>query len=152
DNLNHHKAFMPEPYLLDRSKISANRPLVVFFEHTRCHACDVLHAGPLNSEVIAADLKKMDVVQVDMRSETRLITPDGRKITAHQWARELDLYYAPTIIFFDQQGKEIIRINSVVWLYRLKNVLEYVISGVHKKYETYQLWRQHTGRQKAGME
>lgn len=152
NELNRHTTFMPAPYILDRSRLSAHRPLAVFFEQPRCHACDVLHAGPLSNETIMADLKKMDVVQLNMQSETRLIAPNGRKITASEWARELDLYYSPTIIFFDQQGKEILRINSVVWLYRLKNVLEYVLSGAHKEYETYQLWRQHIGRQKAGFE
>ncbi|MDY6978933.1 MAG: thioredoxin fold domain-containing protein [Pseudomonadota bacterium] len=152
DKLNQHTAFMPAPYILDRSKIPASRPLAVFFEQPRCHACDVLHAGPLSNDLITTNFKKMDVVQLNMQSETRLMTPDGRNITAAQWARELDLYYAPTIIFFDEQGKEILRINSVVWLYRLKNVLEYILSGAHKNYETYQLWRQHKGRQKAGFE
>ncbi len=152
EHLNQHVSFMPEPYILDRSIIPANRPLAVFFEQPRCHACDVLHAGPLSNEVITDDLKKMDAVQLNMQSETRLLTPDGRKTTSRQWADELELYYFPTIIFFDEQGKEIIRINSVVWLYRLKNVIEYVLSGAYKNYETYQLWRQHKGRQKAGFE
>lgn len=146
DTLNSHPSFMPPPYLLDRSHIAANIPLAVFFEQKRCFACDVLHAGPLSDEGITAKLKAMDVVQLDMGSDTKVITPDGRHMTAKQWAADLELFYAPTIIFFDEQGKEIIRINSVVWVYRLNNVLDYVSSGAYKKYETYLLWRQATGR------
>ena len=152
DKLNQHASFMPAPYILDRSRIPATRPMAVFFEQPRCHACDVLHAGPLSDDGITEELKKMDVVQLNRQSQARLITPDGRKTTARRWSHELELYYAPTIVFFDEQGKEILRINSVVWLYRLNNVLEYVLSGAHKKYETYQLWRQHKGQQKAGLE
>ena len=39
--------FLPGPYMLDRSVIPGERPLVVFFEQGNCHACDVLHTGPL---------------------------------------------------------------------------------------------------------
>jgi thioredoxin-related protein len=146
DTLNSHPAFMSPPYLLDRSRIPAKRPLAVFFEEKHCHACDILHAGPLSDEGISKKLQSMDVVQLDMNSDTRLITPDGRHLTAKQWAAELGLYYAPTIIFFDTHGKEIIRINSVVWVYRLNHVLDYVLDGGYKQYATYQLWRQARGR------
>jgi len=30
----------------------------------------------------------------------------------------------------------------VVWFYRLRSVLKYVLSGGYKKYPTFQLWRQ----------
>jgi len=152
DTLNPHPSFMSPPYLLDRSRIAAKGPLAVFFEEKHCHACDILHAGPLSDEGITAKLKSMDVVQLDMAADTKVITPDGRQLSAKQWAADLGLYYSPTIIFFDPHGKEIIRINSVVWVYRLNHVLDYVLSGAYKQYQTYQLWRMAQGRKKQGMD
>ena len=152
DILNTHPSFMSPPYLLDRSRIAAQRPLVVLFEQKRCHACDVLHAGPLSHPEITQRLKRLDVVQLDLRSETKLIRPDGKRTTAGDWARELDLFYTPTLIIFDERGKEIIRISSVVWVYRLNNVLNYISTGAYKKYDTYQLWRQYLMRKKMGVE
>jgi thioredoxin-related protein len=64
-------------------------------------------------------------------------------MTAQQWADKLGLYYSPTIIFFDEQGKEILRIDSVIRFYRLNGVLEYILSKDYLEYETFQLWRQH---------
>jgi thioredoxin-related protein len=152
DSLNSNSAFMSPPYLLDRSHIPAAGPMAVFFEQKHCHACDVLHAGPLNDAEIKDRLKQIDVIQLDSYSDTKVLTPEGKRTTARKWAQNLDIYYSPTIIFFDEHGKEIIRINSVVWVYRLKNVLEYVLSGEYKKYETYQLWRQHLSRVKSGVQ
>ncbi|MDZ7661099.1 thioredoxin family protein [Thiohalophilus sp.] len=148
DRLNTHPVFASPPYALDRSKMPAARPLAVFFEQPRCHACDVLHAGPLGNDRIIASLKQMDVIQLDMQSDTRLITPGGRRLTARQWADELDLYYSPTLVFFDENGKEIIRINSVVWVYRLNSVLDYILTGAYKRHDTYQAWRQFLARKK----
>lgn len=152
NSLNSHPSFMKPPYLLDRSHIPAKTPLAVFFEEKHCHACDILHAGPLANEAISGKLKSMDVVQLDMGSDTKLITPGGEHVTARQWAEKLGLYYSPTIIFFDQHGEEIIRIDSVVWVYRLNHVLDYVLSGDYRKYKTYQLWRTAMNRKKQAAE
>lgn len=140
--LNSNEIFNSPPYLLDRSHISAGQPLMVVFERTRCHACDVLHGGPFVRPEIEGELLKLEAVQLDMNSKKILITPDGKKLSASQWADKLNINYSPTILFFDEKGKEIIRIESVVWFYRLRNVLKYILSGGYKKYPTFQLWRQ----------
>ena len=143
DALNTHDAFLPPPYALDRSRFPADRPLLVAFERRNCHACDVLHAGPLSDPRIKQLLQQLDVVQLDMRSATPILTPDGRKISAQQWAEQLQLDYAPTLVLFDERGKEIIRIDSVVWFYRLQNVLDYVNTKGYRQFPTFQAWRQH---------
>lgn len=146
DELNDHELTMPPPYALDRSHFSATRPLAVMFERRNCHACDVLHAGPLSEPRIRQLLENMDLVQLDVRANTPVITPAGVKTTASDWANKLGLDYAPTLIFFDTVGKEIIRIDSVVWFYRLRNVLTYIESEGYKTYPTFQLWRQQNRR------
>jgi thioredoxin-related protein len=134
--------FNKPPYLLDRSKIKAEQPLMVIFERKHCHACDVLHGGPFTRTEIETQLLQLETVQLDINSEQPVFTPDGQKISSEKWAEQLNINYTPTIIFFDQKGKEIIRIESVVWFYRLRNVLKYVLTGAYNKYATFQLWRQ----------
>ena len=61
--------------------------------------------------------------------------------SAKAWADKLGLSYAPTIIFYDESGKEIIRVDSVVGFFRLKNVLRYVNTRAYRKQPSYQIWR-----------
>ena len=140
--LNKNDLFNSPPHLLDRSKIKAEQPLMVIFERKRCHACDILHGGPLILPEIENELLKLEAIQIDINSKKLLITPSGQKISAQQWVEQLNINYSPTIMFFDAKGKEIIRIESVVWFYRLRNVLKYVLNEGYKKYPTFQLWRQ----------
>jgi len=140
--LNANDAFNPAPHLLDRSRVKAQQPLLVIFERTKCHACDVLHGGPFNRPEIESELLRLEAVQLDIHSKQPIITPAGKKLTIDKWAEKLDINYTPTMIFFDENGKEIIRIDSVVWFYRLRNVFKYVLTGGYKKYSTFQLWRQ----------
>ncbi len=150
NELNFHDIFARKPYVLDRSKARASRPLVVFFEQSKCHACDVLHSGPLKDPLLLQNLRNMDVVQLDMWANTPVLTPDGQKTTARAWADALKLFYTPTLIFFDEQGEEIIRVDSTVRLYRLSRVVQYVLSKAYQDYPIFQRW--HTSQVQSQLE
>jgi thioredoxin-related protein len=139
DTLNDSEIFSPPPFRLPA--ILKQKPLAVFFEERRCHSCDVLHAGPLNRPAIISEFKRINAVQLDMWAATPVTTPQGEKTTAKKWADELALDYAPTLIFYDESGKEIIRVDSVVGFLRLKNVLKYINSRAYRTQPSYQLWR-----------
>jgi thioredoxin-related protein len=144
--LNEQDYFQPPPYAFDRTRFAAQRPLAVFFEQGNCHACDVLHTQPLQEPNIQEMMWDLDVAQLNMWADTPVLTPGGRRTTAQAWARELGLFYAPTVIFFDEGGHEIIRVGSVVRLYRLRNVLDYVLSRGYRVEPNFQHWRSRHGR------
>jgi thioredoxin-related protein len=139
-DLNDEDFFSPPPYNMDRSRFASGRPLAVFFEQGDCHACDVLHGQALREPAIYAFFEQFDNVQLDMWSEAPVITPSGERTTARDWAERLGLFYAPSIIFFDEGGEEILRVESVVRFYRLRNVLNYIASKAYLT-ESYQEWR-----------
>jgi len=145
DDLIEEDFFTPAPYNLDRSNFSGERPLVVFFEKGDCHACDILHTQPLKHRAVARLFGQFDSVQLNIYSDTPVITPDGRKTTAKKWADDLDIFYAPSMVFFDENGKEIIRLDSVVRFFRLRNVLNYIITGAYKSHPSFQEWRLASG-------
>ncbi|MCU0834136.1 MAG: thioredoxin fold domain-containing protein [Chromatiaceae bacterium] len=138
--LNVQDFFAPPPYNLDRTRFPSERPLAVFFEQGECHACDVLHGQSLRKPAIYRLFEGFDNVQLDMWSDTPVITPDGRRTTARDWAADLGLFFAPTIIFFDERGQEVMRVDSVVGFFRLRNVLNYITSRAYLT-ESYQSWR-----------
>jgi thioredoxin-related protein len=76
-----------------------------------------------------------------MWSDTPVMTPSGEHTTARDWAEELGLFYAPSLLFFDEQGEEIIRVASVVGFYRLSSVLDYINTGAYKDGTDFQTWR-----------
>ena len=136
---NENPIFSKPPYQLD--KLLKAKPLVVFFEEKKCHPCDVLHAGPMSRADIPKQFKQMYAVQLDMWADTPVTTPAGKSTTAKAWADALALDYAPTLIFYDESGKEIIRVDSVVGFYRLRSVLRYVNTHAYRKQPSYQIWR-----------
>ena len=86
------------------------------------------------------EIQKMNVVQLNMWADTPLTTPQEIKTTARDWAKSLEIFYAPSIVFFDTAGNEIIRVDSVARFYRLWGVLDYVNQEGYKKSTDYQDW------------
>jgi thioredoxin-related protein len=133
---------MKPPLALDRSVFPASQPLAVIFERPNCHACDVLHSEPLRDAVVRERLAGFDVAQLNVvDDETPVLTPDGRHLTPRQWSNELELFYTPTLIFFDTQGVEIFRIDSVVQFFRLAGVLRYVAEKAYQENPVFQHWK-----------
>jgi thioredoxin-related protein len=147
DGLNEEVFLSPPPYALDRSRLDGEMPLVVFFEQGECHACDVLHSAPLQNAEIRHLLHRFESVQLDIWADTPVITPGGEHTTSRAWAERLGLFYTPTLLFFDNRGEEILRVDSVVGFYRLRKVLEYILDGAYHRGITLQQYRRRQGEE-----
>jgi thioredoxin-related protein len=140
-DLNDQDFFEPPPHNMDRSQVPSERPLVVFFEQGDCHACDVLHGEALQETMIQRQFQDFDSVQLDIWSDMPVVTPSGERTTARRWAQDLGLFYTPSLLFFDEHGRELLRVDSVVGFYRLRNVLNYISSKAYLDEPDYQRWR-----------
>jgi thioredoxin-related protein len=118
--------------LADLSTVS-DRPLAVLFEDSACVACDALHDGHLKDPAVDAALEKMTFVRLDALSEEPIVNPAGNETTPKAWAEELDVNYRPSIVLFDR-GKEIARIESMLYRYHFTGVLEYVAGRHYEQY------------------
>lgn len=138
--LNERDFFLEEPYDLT-SLINQDKTTAVFFEQSNCHACDLLHSGPLSNDDILTEIEQMNIIQLNMWSDTPVTTPKGLKTTAKLWAKSLNVFYAPSILFFDEQGEEVFRVDSITHFYRLLGVLDYINKKGYKQTNDYQDWR-----------
>ena len=134
--LNAEPFFLAAPY--DLTRHAGSKPLAVFFEQGDCPNCDTLHRKILADAGTRELLQGFDAVQLDMWHNTALRLPDGTASNARQWARQLDVKYAPTLILFDESGKEIIRSEAFLKLFHFQTVLDYVLSGSYKQQPNFQ--------------
>ena len=144
EELNEHDQLVRGPVNLDRRAAPGSKPLAVLFEQQQCHACDQLHSAPLNNETTKQWLKGFELRQLDAWSNTPVVTPDGERLTAREWAARLGIHYMPTTVFFDEYGREILRVDSVVKLYRMRSLLSYILTDGYKNFKTFQHWRRYT--------
>jgi len=110
----------------------------VFFEQKDCPNCDTLHAKVLADAGTRAVVKQAENVQLDMWSDTPVITPAGKRTTARQWAKELDVKYAPSIVLFSEAGEEVIRTEAFFKVFHTQGVFAYVLTGGYETEPSFQ--------------
>ena len=135
--LNSEPFFRPAPFDLDRVKAS-NRPLAVYFEKPNCVSCDALHHKVLTDPPTRELAERFDSVQLDLRADTPVVTPDGRNTTVRDWALALDIKFAPTVVFFDTSGKEVMRTEAMFRTFHTQSVYDYVLSGAYQTQPNFQ--------------
>lgn len=136
--LNPEPFFASPPYVLSRGGSPAQRPLAVFFEQRQCPNCDRLHEQVLTDPRTRDLVEQFESVQLDMWSDTPVITPDNERTTAREWAKALGVAYAPTIVLFDRHGEEVIRTDSYFKIFHTQSVLDYVRSGAYRTQPSFQ--------------
>lgn len=133
---------LPQPLRLDQ-RGDSGRPLLVIFEQGSCAECEELHRDILSREAIATAMSNLDVAQVDLRSSDGLRTPDGREMSARNWARELGIQYAPSLVFFGLQGTEVFRTEAYLRAFHIHGAIDYVVSGAYRRQPSFQRFLQH---------
>ncbi len=108
------------------------RPVAVLFEQRHCPNCDLLHREVLSDPTTRAVAQQLRCIQLDMWSQARMTLPSGEALTAREWARRLEVKYAPTIVLFDQEGREVIRSEAYLKAFHTQSILDYVGSGAYR--------------------
>lgn len=134
--------FEQPPYVLDRSRMPADRPLLVVFEAPECKACERFHRRVLKDKAIRRLIGEYQAVQLDASDEQgRVLTPDGAKTNPGAWYRQLGLSYLPAIVFFDEQGREAMRLDSETLRFRMEGSLQLVLERAYERDAQLQRWR-----------
>jgi len=137
-SLHHEDFFSPAPHDLTVTQGKSDKPIAVFFEQKDCPNCDLLHTKVLPDKGTREIISNFKTVQLDMWSNTPITTPSGEKTTVKEWANQLDIKYAPSIVVFNKEGKEVIRSEAFFKVFHTQGILTYVLSEKYKEQPSFQ--------------
>ncbi|HED33254.1 MAG TPA: thioredoxin [Gammaproteobacteria bacterium] len=124
-----------QPYDFSRRK---NSYQLVMFEQKQCKECDELHNDVLQREESKKLLSKFDIAVLDMWSDEKITQADGTQSSIKNWAKDLGIQYAPSLVYFDSEGKEVFRSDAYLKSFHIQSVMDYVSSGAYKKESNFQ--------------
>ena len=131
--------FEQPPYMLDRSRFPAEKPMVVLFETTNCVDCEEFHSKVLTSQKVRDTLKHFDVVRFDAKdNKTPVLTPAGKRTTPAAWYAETGMARLPALLFIDEKGKQVLDTDALVMENRMMNSMGLVLEKAYQKGWTYQ--------------
>jgi thioredoxin-related protein len=125
-----------EDFYLDATDLGkvlreTGKPLAVYFESPGCAECETMHRRVLSDRATRKLVTRAANVQFDVRSGETLVTPSGETTTVRQWASDLGISYTPSLVFFDTQGKEVMRISAFLKTFHFQSVYAYVLEEAY---------------------
>jgi thioredoxin-related protein len=87
---------------------------------------------------VQALLARFDIARFGLGAHTELTAPDGAKVRADAWARDLGVGYTPAVVFFDASGREVFRVDAYLRPFHLASALDYVASGAYRDEPSFQ--------------
>jgi len=76
--------------------------------------------------------KNFDVVSIDIRGNKEITVNDDLTLTEVEYAKYINVQYTPTILFFDEDGKIVVRVNGYRSSENFKNILDFVKNKEYK--------------------
>ena len=135
-------SYLQPPYNLSNTIKTNKRPLIVMFEQPDCKLCDELHLDVLKKPETVKAIKDFDVVVLNQYSRGFITTPAGKQMRINQWAKKLDIKFAPSLVFFDTFGKEVFRTEAYFRTFHIAGAMTYVSSGSYKTHPSFQRYLQ----------
>lgn len=142
---------------------SSDRPQMVVFESANCSKCQQLRTM-LKAPVLQPYTKQMNIMFMhDENVSSQVTTPDGKKQSGDEWLNQLGLIHSPSMVFFNEKGKEILRIDTDILMneygkavsvsdeHVLDNIrarLQFVLEKGYITLPQFQRWRAQKAREK----
>ncbi|MGM0595282.1 MAG: thioredoxin family protein [Pseudomonadota bacterium] len=130
------EGFLQPPYDLERK--AGDKPLLVLFEQKECAVCDEMHGDAFRRPESRELMENFDIAVVDIWSKQVLTTPAGHRISAKEWTKRKAIKYVPSMVFFDDSGKEVFRTEAYLRPFHLQSAMDYVASGAYRSQPEFQ--------------
>ncbi len=112
----------------------AGKRVILYFYQDGCPYCaKLLDVNFAQREIAGNTQKYFDVIAINMWGALEVTDFNGKETTEKDFASGLKVMYTPTLLFLDEQGKVILRLNGYYPPHKFSAVIDYV--GQHKEKE-----------------
>lgn len=114
-----------------------NKRVLLMFTQDNCPYCSALVERNLSQREIETTLKtKFDVIAINIWGDREVTALDGKTYTEKTFAHSLKIQFTPSLLFFDEAGQVILRLNGYVPPARMQAALDWV-GGHHEKTQAF---------------
>jgi thioredoxin-related protein len=117
-----------------RDAADAGRRIMLYFHQTGCPYCARLVEENFNDpETVEYVRQHFDGIAINMWGDREVVTVGGRAFTEKTFSEALKVQYTPTVLFLNEQGKVILRLNGYYPPQKFKQALRYAAQKMERK-------------------
>ena len=131
---------MKPPFDLRRK--TGGKPLAVLFETRRAAPATRCMARAFSAPRCAHCSRVSTSRALRSTTPASYVTPTAAQAHRVSWARELNVNYTPTVVFFDQGNREVFRFEGYLRPFHLTGAFDYVAQGAYRTQPEFQRFLQ----------
>lgn len=107
--------------------------LLIYFGQDGCPYCKALmKVNFTEPDIVAATRRHFTPIALNIWGDREVTWVDGRKLTEKELAKILRVQYTPTLLFFDEEGHVVLRLNGYYPPEKMRPALAYVSQRLEK--------------------
>jgi thioredoxin-related protein len=111
-----------------------DKRVLLYFYQDGCPYCKKLLETNFSLREISEKTRTaMDVIAINMWGDREVTDLSGNSVSEKQFAENLQVMFTPTLLFLDEQGEVVVRLNGYYPPHKFAAVVDYV--GQHKEKE-----------------
>ena len=134
--------FVDSPFLdleevTSKASGDGKKGLMILFTTQGCSYCEQFIRESLSDPKIAVEVqKKFATIGLEIFDDTEMVSPSGETMTVKHFAKQEGVGFAPTLLFYDENGKRVLRQIGYQTPQRFTHLMDYVAD---KRYESQSL-------------
>ena len=118
---------------LVKARSNNKNGLLVLFTTQGCSYCNVFIRKSLgNPEIAAVVQKNFDSIGLEIFDDTEMTDPHGVSMPVKKFAKKEGVQFSPTLLFYGENGKRILRLTGYQSPERFRKVIDYVINNHYR--------------------
>lgn len=118
-----------------------DKVLALLFEQAGCEACRRLHdRNFMDGDTVKLLNEQFRVARIDMAGDKTFKDLSGKPASGTELARSMGIRQAPTLVFFDRNGQEILRYEDHLIPEHFTNLLAFIGSHAYRQHASFQDW------------
>ena len=117
------------------------RRLVLYFYQDGCPYCKkLLEINFSQKDIVDKTRQGLDVIAINMWGDREVIDFDGQPTTEKNFAADLKVNFTPTLLFLDEQGEVLMRLNGYYPPHKFVTVVDFVAQRKEKEMSFRDYW------------
>ena len=129
----------------------SGKRVMVYFHQNGCPYCaKLVNENFKNKQIVDYMAKHFDAIDINMWGDRSVVGLDGKEYTEKTYSASQKVWFTPTILFFDEQGKRVLRINGYYPIEKFMLALRYVAEKKHTQMSFSDYYKQFSHTKKPG--
>ncbi len=108
--------------------VENGKRVILLFHQDGCPYCNALVERNLSQKDIETTLREhFEVIAINIWGDREVLTIDGRAFSEKQFAAAMKVQFTPSLVFLNEKGGQLLRLNGYLPPGRFKMALDYVV-------------------------